>query len=100
MGGWFARKSPPYAVSSRCTSGESPSPFVFTLALMPPCAQTECERFTGTSENRSTGMPASHSLITVVRPASPPPTTMTRRTLPDSVTMVVLLAMELLGPED
>jgi len=25
---------------------------VLTDALMPPCAQTECERFTGTSENK------------------------------------------------
>src|SRR5580700_185790 len=83
-GGWLARKSPPYTVSSKWTWGESPSPLVFTLALMPPWAQTECERLTGTSEKRSTGTPASHSLMTVISPASPPPTTTTRRTFPDS----------------
>ena len=38
-------------------AGESPSPLVLTAALMPPCAQTECERFTGTSEKRSTVLP-------------------------------------------
>ena len=35
---------------------------VFTLALIPPCAHTECERFTGTREKRSTATPASQSL--------------------------------------
>src|SRR5690242_8606082 len=60
---------------------------------MPPCAQTECERFTGTSEMRSTGTLASQSLITVIRPARPPPTTTTRRTLPPSLLMVLLAAM-------
>src|SRR5947207_1803856 len=38
-------------------------------------------------------MPASQSLMTVVSPARPPPTTMVRRTLPDSVTMEVFWAM-------
>src|SRR5580700_11073500 len=84
-GGWLARKSPPYTVSSKWTWGESPSPLVFTLALMPPWAHTECERFTGTSENRSTATPASQSLMVVIRPARPPPTTAIRRTLPDSL---------------
>jgi hypothetical protein len=66
------------------TWGLSPSPLVFTDALMPPCAHTECERFTGTSERGRPG-PASQSLMTVIRPARPPPTTMTRRTLPPSL---------------
>src|SRR5713226_6314990 len=74
-GGWFARKSPPYTVSSKCSQVESPSPFVLTAPLMPPCAQTECERFTGTTENRSTACPASAIFIAAASPASPPPTT-------------------------
>src|SRR4029079_7584121 len=83
----------PYAVSSRWTCGLSPSPLVFTEALIPPCAQTECDRFTGTREIRSTGTLASQSLITVIRPASPPPTTITRRTLPPSLLIVLLAAI-------
>src|SRR4051812_12323709 len=43
---------------------------------MPPCAHTECERLTGTIENRSTLPPASAILMTADKPASPPPTTM------------------------
>src|SRR5258707_7852806 len=62
-------------VSSRCWKVESPSPFRFLAALMPPCAHTECERLTGTMENRSTLPPASAILITADRPARPPPTT-------------------------
>src|SRR5579863_4503080 len=54
----------------------SPSPFRFLAALMPPCAHTECDRFTGTMENRSTEPPASAILMTAASPASPPPTTM------------------------
>src|SRR6059058_76433 len=77
-GGWWARKSPPRQVSKKWISGESSSPFTFTAPLMPPCAHTECDRFTGTIENRSTGMPASASLIVAMRPARPPPTTATR----------------------
>src|SRR5438105_652537 len=42
---------------------------------MPPCAHTECERFTGTIENRSTLPPLSAILITAESPARPPPTT-------------------------
>src|SRR2546425_926203 len=41
---------------------------------MPPWAQTECERFTGTTENRSTSWPASAIFIAAAKPASPPPT--------------------------
>src|SRR5215470_3743062 len=63
-------------VSSKCCQVESPSPLRFFAALMPPCAQTECERFTGTIENRSTWPPVSAILMTAARPASPPPTTM------------------------
>src|SRR5271169_4105392 len=63
-------------VSSKCFQVESPSPFRFFAALIPPCAQTECDRFTGTIENRSTLPPISAILITAARPASPPPTTM------------------------
>src|SRR5580704_3130328 len=74
-GGWFARKSPPKTVSSKCFHVESPSPFRFLAALMPPCAHTECERLTGTMENRSTSPPISAILITAANPASPPPTT-------------------------
>ncbi len=48
----------------------------FLAALMPPCAQTECERLTGTIENRSTLPPASAILMTAASPARPPPTTM------------------------
>src|SRR5437879_12740578 len=62
-------------VSSKCCQVESPSPFRFLAALMPPCAQTECERFTGTIEKRSTSPPISAILITAARPARPPPTT-------------------------
>src|SRR5690242_16255339 len=43
---------------------------------MPPCAQTECDRFTGTIENSSTGTPDSAMRIVAIRPARPPPTTM------------------------
>ena len=69
---------------------------MLTLALMPPCAQTECERLTGTSEKRSTGTPASQSLMTVISPASPPPTTATRLTRPDSLRVTDLVdAIEL-----
>src|ERR1700744_1723108 len=63
-------------VSSKCCQVVSPSPFRFFAALIPPCAQTECERLTGTIEKRSTVPPASAILITADRPASPPPTTM------------------------
>src|SRR6478609_6136665 len=63
-------------VSSKCCHVVSPSPLRFLAALMPPCAQTECERFTGTIEKRSTLPPASAILITAESPASPPPTTM------------------------
>src|SRR5438270_10774060 len=45
---------------------------------MPPCAQTECERLTGTTEKRSTECPASAIFIAAARPASPPPTIATR----------------------
>src|SRR5882762_9535955 len=62
--------------SSKCCQVESPSPFRFLAALIPPCAQTECERFTGTIENKSTLPPISAILMTAARPASPPPTTM------------------------
>src|SRR3954454_16966643 len=41
---------------------------------MPPCAQTECERLTGTTEIRSTSCPASAIFIAAAKPASPPPT--------------------------
>src|ERR1700688_4113079 len=63
-------------VSSKCLSVVSPSPLRFLAALMPPCAQTECERFTGTMEKRSTSPPISAILMTAARPARPPPTTM------------------------
>src|SRR6266404_2797306 len=63
-------------LSSKCCQVVSPSPFRFFAALMPPCAHTECERFTGTIENRSTVPPFSAILITAERPAKPPPTTM------------------------
>ena len=63
-------------MSSKCLQVESPSPLRFFAALMPPCAHTECERFTGTIENRSTLPPISAILMTADKPASPPPTTM------------------------
>src|SRR5215467_4726644 len=63
-------------VSSKCCQVESPSPFRFFAALIPPCAHTECERFTGTMENRSTCPPISAILMTAARPARPPPMTM------------------------
>src|SRR5579863_9661652 len=62
-------------VSSRCCQVESPSPLRFLAALIPPCAQTECDRLTGTMENRSTSPPISAILMTAESPASPPPTT-------------------------
>src|ERR1700686_1523765 len=43
---------------------------------MQPCAQTECERFTGTMEKRSTFAPISAILMTAASPARPPPMTM------------------------
>src|SRR6267142_1571135 len=73
-GGWFARKSPPYTVSSKCSQVESPSPLVLTAPLIPPCAQTEWERFTGTTEKRSTAWPPSAIFIAAASPARPPPT--------------------------
>src|SRR5271154_113341 len=63
-------------VSSKCFHVESPSPFRFLAALMPPCAHTECDRLTGTMENKSTCPPISAILMTAERPARPPPTTM------------------------
>src|SRR5882672_10128761 len=42
---------------------------------MPPCAHTECERFTGTMEKRSTLAPISAILMTAESPARPPPMT-------------------------
>src|SRR5882762_7920361 len=63
-------------VSSKCFQGESPSPFRFFAALMPPCAHTECDRFTGTMENRSTRTPDSATRIAAISPARPPPTMM------------------------
>src|SRR5580700_49418 len=65
-------------VSSKCLRTSSPSPFKSLAALMPPWAQTECERLTGTMEKRSTVPPASAILMTAERPARPPPTTMMR----------------------
>src|SRR4051812_9809456 len=65
-------------VSSKCLKTSSPSPLRFLAALMPPWAQTECERLTGTMEKRSTLPPASAILMTAARPARPPPTTMMR----------------------
>src|ERR1044072_4583682 len=61
---------------------------------MPPCAQTERGRLTGTRENKSVGMLPSHSLMTLISPASPPPTTMTRRTAPDDVRTTFFVATE------
>src|SRR5579863_4192254 len=63
-------------VSSKCWAVVSPSPFRFFAALMPPCAHTECDRLTGTIENRSTWPPISAILMTAASPANPPPTTM------------------------
>src|SRR5690348_17083974 len=78
-GGWSARKSPPSTVSSKCSHSLNPCCRAMSLqALIPPCAQTECDRFTGTIEKRSTLTPSSASLIVQARPANPPPTTMTR----------------------
>src|SRR5438445_6902323 len=65
-------------VSSKCLKTSSPSPLRFLAALMPPCAQTEWERLTGTMEKRSTLPPASAILMTAESPARPPPTTMIR----------------------
>src|SRR6476620_2537704 len=45
---------------------------------MPPCAHTEWMRLTGTIEKRSTSTPISAARILAIRPARPPPTTMTR----------------------
>src|SRR4030081_112281 len=62
-------------VSSKCCQVESPSPFRFLAALMPPCAHTECDRLTGTIEKRSTLAPISAILMTAESPARPPPMT-------------------------
>src|ERR1700687_1571540 len=64
-------------------SGESPSPFVLTAPLMPPCAQTEWLRLTGTIEKRSTETPTAATRIAAIRPARPPPTTTTRSLIND-----------------
>src|SRR6202022_112878 len=77
-GGCSARKSPPFRVSLTWISGESPSPLVLTAPLIPPCAQTEWLRLTGTTEKRSTDMPISAARTVAIRPASPPPTIKTR----------------------
>src|ERR1051325_11473282 len=66
-------------------AGESPSPFVCTATLMPPWAQTECDRFTGTTEKSITLPPFSATRIAAIRPASPPPTMMTRGSAMESV---------------
>src|SRR6185312_14444672 len=79
-----SRKSPLRSVSLTWMSGWSPSPLVFTAPLMPPCAHTEWLRFTGTMLKTSTCWPASASLITVIKPASPPPTTAKRPLTPAS----------------
>src|ERR1017187_6333036 len=63
-------------VSSKWIQVESPSPLRFLAALMPPWAQTEWERFTGTIENRSTSPPISAILMTAARRGWPPPRTM------------------------
>src|SRR5258708_40303721 len=60
----------------KCLSVVSPWPLRFLAALMPPWAQTEWERLTGTMEKRSTFPPASAILMTAASPAKPPPTTM------------------------
>src|SRR5580692_3382308 len=75
-------------VSSKCLSVVSPSPLRFLAALIPPWAQTEWDRLTGTMEKRSTLPPASAILITAARPASPPPTTMI---LGDAIKFPILL---------
>jgi len=65
---------------------------VLTDALMPPWAQTECERFTGTSENkedRDVGFAESDDGHQAARP---PPMTITRRTAPDDVRTMFLVA--------
>src|SRR5215470_14275053 len=71
-------------VSSKWISGESPSPFVLTAPLIPPWAQTEWLRLTGTTEKRSTAAPISAARTVAIRPASPPPT-MTMRSLGDAI---------------
>src|SRR3954463_3036106 len=48
---------------------------------MPPWAQTECERLTGTTEKRSTACPASAIFIAAASPARPPPTMAIRMAL-------------------
>ena len=54
-GGWSARKSPPRTVSSKCSHSLYPCWRAMSLvALIPPWAQTECDRLTGTIEMRST----------------------------------------------
>src|ERR1044071_5570374 len=74
-GGWCCRKSPPYTVSSKCSHSLSPCCRVRSLTLlMPPWAQTLCERFTGTRLIRSTSMPSSANFIEAASPAKPPPT--------------------------
>src|SRR6266542_3605463 len=59
-------------------SGESPSPFVLAAPLMPPWAQTEWLRLTGTIEKMSTPIPISAARTAVMSPARPPPTMMIR----------------------
>ena len=51
---------------------------MFTAPLMPPCAQTECERLTGKNDTTSTDMPSSAIFMVAASPANPPPITITR----------------------
>src|SRR4051812_16286307 len=67
---------------------------------MPPCAHNEWERRQGTNENTSQSWPASAILMTAIRPASPPPTTMKRGlslALDESTVVLGAMRVSLLG---
>ena len=70
-GGWLPENRRRKPCRQSACQVESPSPFRFFAALIPPCAQTECDRFTGTMENRSTLAPISAILITADKSREP-----------------------------
>ena len=69
---WSARKSAPLIVSQEWRSYESPS---LNTTLVPPCAQTECERTGYTSEIIATSHLSliSVALTAALSPVKPPP---------------------------
>ena len=74
-GGWFAKNLHRILYRQNESMVNLLHLLVFTAPLIPPWAHTECERLTGTIENKSTCAPCSAALIVDISPARPPPTT-------------------------